>query len=257
MNSHEVMCSLVTKRSGTLGVASAAGRAATSGRHRSVTDSSFIQDKNHVLSIYSLLSSCKKSGTRIMKKILVINGHPNPESLNHALAEAYIKGARNTGAEVKYLIIADLKFNPDLHYGYRKRTELEPDLLNAWEQIKWADHMVWVHPTWWGGMPAIMKGFIDRLFLPGMAFRYRENSVWWDKLLSGKTGHIITSIDQPAIYYWLAFGRPSINQLKKSILQFCGVDPVRVTVVTNVRTATPEKIRQWIEKAEKLGSELK
>src|SRR5688572_23769632 len=116
-----------------------------------------------------------------MRKIVLINGHPNPASLNFALAAAYKNGAEGAGNEVKEIVIADLQFEPNLRYGYQKRMDLEADLLEAWEKILWADHLVWVHPVWWGGMPALMKGFIDRLFLPGMAFRYRPNSVWWDK----------------------------------------------------------------------------
>ena len=116
------------------------------------------------------------------KKILIINGHPFKESLNFALAEAYKKGAAESGAEIKEINIADLQFNPNLQYGYRKRTELEPDLLESWEKIKWAEHLVFVFPIWWGGMPAMLKGFFDRLFLPGFAFQYRENSVWRENL---------------------------------------------------------------------------
>ena len=151
-----------------------------------------------------------------MKKILIINGHPNPSSFNFGIAESYLKGAIASGAEVETITIAALNFNPNLQFGYQKRTELERDLLESWEKIKRADHLVWIHPVWWGGLPAITKGFIDRLFLPGMAFQYRENSVWWDKLLKGKTAHIITTLDQPGWYYRFSYGRPSVNQLKKS-----------------------------------------
>lgn len=192
-----------------------------------------------------------------MKKILVINGHPNPASLNHALADAYIKGATLSGAQVEYLVISELDFNPNLRHGYQQRMELEPDLLDAWEKIKWADHLVWIHPVWWGGLPAIMKGFIDRLFLPGMAFRYRENSVWWDKLLKGKSGHIITTMDQPGLYYYLVYGQPSINQLKKSTLQFCGINPVKVTRFGIVKTANLDNRQRWIAKAHQLGKECR
>lgn len=167
----------------------------------------------------------------MMKKILIINGHPNRDSFNVGLAEAYKKGAVHSGAEIQEITIADLEFNPNLQFGYQKRMELEPDLIKAWEIIQWADHLVWVHPVWWGGLPAITKGFIDRLFLPGLAFKYRENSVWWDKFLTGKTAHIITTLDQPSWYYRIFYGRPSINQLKKSTLEFCGVKPVKVTYI--------------------------
>lgn len=193
----------------------------------------------------------------IMKKIALINGHPNHESFNFVLAEAYKKGAENSGAEIKEIIIRDLDFNPNLQFGYQKRMDLEPDLLKAWEIIQWADHLVWVHPVWWGGLPAVTKGFIDRLFLPGLAFKYRENSVWWDKFLTGKTAHIITTIDQPGWYYRMFYGRPSINQLKKSTLEFCGVKPVKVTYIGIIKNSKEEQRQKWIEKVYSLGQKLK
>lgn len=189
-----------------------------------------------------------------MQKILIINGHPNRESFNFGLAAAYKEGALGAGAQVQEIVIADLHFNPNLQYGYQRRTEWELDLVTAWEKIQWADHLVWVHPVWWGGMPAIAKGFIDRVFLPGFTFRYRENSVWWDKLLKGKTGHIITTLDQPGWYYRLMFGRPSVNQLRKSTLEFCGVKPVRTSYFGVIRNSTTEQREKWLKRAHKLGS---
>lgn len=188
-----------------------------------------------------------------MKKILIINGHPNLSSFNFAIAESYLKGAIASGAEVDTITIAELKFNPNLQFGYHKRTELEADLLESWQKIQKADHLVWIHPVWWGGLPAITKGFIDRLFLPGMAFRYRENSVWWDKLLKGKTAHIITTMDQPSWYYILFYGRPSVNQLKKTTLEFCGVKPVKVTYVGIIKTAEASQREKWLQKVYNLG----
>lgn len=188
-----------------------------------------------------------------MKKILIINGHPNPFSFNFALAEAYKNGAIDSKAIVATITIADLNFNPNLKFGYQKRTELEPDLLESWEKIQKADHLVWIHPVWWGGLPAITKGFIDRLFLPGMAFQYRENSVWWDKLLKGKTAHIITTLDQPGWYYRLFFGRPSVNQLKKSTLEFCGIKPVKVSYVGIVKGSNEDQRKIWLNKIYNFG----
>lgn len=192
-----------------------------------------------------------------MKKILIINGHPNKASFNFGLANAYKAGALKSGAIVEEIIIAELNFNPNLAFGYQKRIELEPDLIAAWEKIKQADHLVWIHPVWWGGLPAITKGFIDRLFLPGMAFSYRENSVFWDKLLKGKSAHIITTLDQPGWYYWLMFGKPSVNQLKKSVLNFCGITPVKVTYIGIVKTANDTKRKKWLDSIYKLGVNLK
>lgn len=144
-----------------------------------------------------------------------------------------------------------------MQFGYQKRTQLEPDLLESWEKIKKADHLVWIHPVWWGGLPAITKGFIDRLFLPGMAFQYRENSVWWDKLLKGKTAHIITTLDQPSWYSRLFFGRPSVNQLKKSTLEFCGVKPVKVSYIGIVKGSEEKQRKKWLEKVYNFGLQHK
>jgi len=191
------------------------------------------------------------------KKILIINGHPNKDSFNFGIAEAYKAGAESSKAEIKEIIISELNFNPNLKYGYQKRTELEPDLVDSWEKIKWADHLVWVHPVWWGGLPALMKGFIDRLFLPNFAFAYRENSIFWDKLLKGKTAHIITTLDQPSWYYKFINGQPSTKQLKKNTLEFCGIKPVKVTYIGIIKNSEPKQREKWLEKIKKLGMNQK
>lgn len=191
-----------------------------------------------------------------MKNVLIINCHPNRDSFNFGLADAYKKGALSNGDALKEIVIADLQFSPNLQFGYQKRTELEPDLEAAWEKIQWADHLVWICPVWWGGLPAIAKGFIDRVFLPGRVFQYRENSPFWDRLLTGKTAHIITTLDQPSWYYWLVYGRPSVNQLKRSTLEFCGVKPVKVSYFGIVRKSTDETRKKWLEKAEQMGKRL-
>lgn len=93
-----------------------------------------------------------------LKRILLINGHPDQESFNYGLSEAHRNGAQKSNAQYKEIRIRDLDFNPNLAFAYRKRTELEPDLLKAQELIKWADHIVWVFPVWWGSVLVIMKG---------------------------------------------------------------------------------------------------
>ncbi|WP_128331523.1 NAD(P)H-dependent oxidoreductase [Apibacter sp. HY039] len=192
-----------------------------------------------------------------MKKILIINGHPSLNSLNSALAESYFKGAKESGADVELINIGELNFNPNLQNGYQKRMDWEPDLQHAWESIEKAEHLVWVHPVWWGGFPAIMKGFIDRVFLPGVAFQYRKNSVWWDKYLKGKTARIITTLDQPQWYYRLFYGNPSINQLKKSILAFCGIKRVKTTFIEFVKKSDLNQRKKWIQKIYTLGIKQK
>lgn len=192
-----------------------------------------------------------------MKKILIINGHPDNESFNFALVEAYKKGAISSGSEVKEIVVRDLDFNPNLQFGYRKRTVLEPHLIEAQQKIKWAEHIILVYPVWWGSIPAIMKGFFDRVFLPGFAFQKRENSIWWDKLLKNKSARIISTLDQPGWYYWLVYSQPSNNAIKKSTLNFCGITPVKVTNIGPLKLSKETYRENWLNKIEKLGQQNK
>ncbi|MEP3208550.1 MAG: NAD(P)H-dependent oxidoreductase [Maribacter sp.] len=186
-------------------------------------------------------------------KILLINGHPDKESYNYALASSYKKGALASGAEFREINIGELTFNPNLEFGYRKRTELEPDLLNAQESIQWAEHIVWVYPVWWGSVPAIMKGFLDRVLLPGFAFKKREGSVWWDKFITGKTSRIICTMDQPSWYYRWINGRPSHIAMKKLTMNFIGIKKVRITAIGPLRLSKNGFRLKWLKKVEKLG----
>lgn len=187
------------------------------------------------------------------KKILVINGHPDPESLCTALAKSYAAGAAANGGTCRILQLSQLSFDPVLHHGYRQRTELEPDLLSAQQAIREANHLVFVYPVWWGTYPALLKGFFDRVFLPGFAFKYRDNSPFWDKYLKGKSARLIATMDSPPWYNCLVYRNASQLSIKRAILNFCGVSPVKSTVFGPVKTASTARREAWLAKAEALG----
>jgi len=126
-------------------------------------------------------------------------------------------------------------------------------LLKAWDKTIAAEHIVIVMPIWWGGMPGIAKCFFDRLFLPGMAFKYRENSHWWDKLLTGKTAHIIVTMDTPSWYFKLVYSNAGIKQLKNNILGFCGIKVIKTTTISPIKNSTEEFRKNWLIKIENLA----
>ena len=192
-----------------------------------------------------------------MKKVVIINGHPDKESFNHALQKAYKTGALSAGNEVEEITLSEMEFSTNLRFGYRKRTDWEPDLLNTWNKIVQADHLVFIFPTWWGFMPALMKGFFDRIFLPGFAFEYQENSPFPKKLLKGKTAEIITTMDTPVWYYKWVLGNTGIKVLKNSILGFCGVKNRRTTYLSVVKTSEEKQRQKWLSKIEKLGTGIR
>ena len=187
------------------------------------------------------------------QKVLVINGHPDKKSFNYALSDAYLEGLEGSKADIELLNIADLDFNPNLKYGYRKISELEPDLLEAIDRIKQADHMVWILPMWWYGMPALMKGFIDRIFLPGFFFKYQKGNPFPKKLLKGKTARLIITADTVRWYDRWFMGSPLINQFKKGTLEFCGVKPVKVTYIAPIKDSSDTFRAKWLSKVQKLG----
>ncbi|MHA7057212.1 NAD(P)H-dependent oxidoreductase [Aquimarina sp. M1] len=192
-----------------------------------------------------------------MKQVLIINGHPDKDSFNYALSEAYLQGANKTNSVLHQINISDLDFNPDLKFGYRKRLVLEPDLIDAIDKIKKAHHIVWVFPIWWYSQPASMKGFIDRIFLPGITFQPIEGKAFPKKLLKGKSARLIITADTPKWYDIIIMKRPAINQLKKGTLQFCGINPVKITYIAPIKNSSSDFRAKWLKRISVLGSSLK
>ncbi len=190
------------------------------------------------------------------KNVLIINGHPDKNSFCTSLAEQYKKGA-DLSADCKLINLIDLNFSPVLEYGYRTRTDFEPDLQNMWDLISKANHLVFIYPNWWGTYPALLKGFIDRVFLPGFAFEYQNKSPFPKKLLTGKTARLIVTTDTPNWYYSLVYKKPGHNSMKKSILGFCGIKPVKISTIGPIKNSSKAQRIKWLDKVEKLGAQLR
>ncbi|NTU98375.1 MAG: NAD(P)H-dependent oxidoreductase [Chlorobiaceae bacterium] len=188
------------------------------------------------------------------KNILIILGHPDSESFCGAIASAYESGAKVSGRQVKRIDLGRLRFDPVLHKGYREIQPLEPDLLEAKEAVVQADHIVFAYPVWWGAPPALLKGFFDRLFLPGFAFRFDgAKSVSWQRLLSNRSARLLVTMDTPPWYYRLVYRMPGHNQMKRTILNFCGIHPVRISEFGPIRTSNTGQRRKWLDEASALG----
>lgn len=190
-----------------------------------------------------------------VRRILVLDGHPvaEPPTFCRSLARAYAEGAREAGHEVREIDLAALDFDPLLAHGFHRRQELEPDLKAAQEAILWCQHLVVVHPVWWGSLPARFKGFLDRAFLPGFAFRQHDTDPWWDKLLAGRSARVLYTTDQPDLFYRLVNGAPTRKMLGRTVLGFCGFKPVRFSAFAPVRGSSPLRRDAWLAEARELG----
>jgi putative NADPH-quinone reductase len=186
-------------------------------------------------------------------RTLIILGHPNSNSLCSSIADNYEKGAREKGGDVTRINLGDLSFNPNLKTGYKNNQNLEADLVEAQKLIKWSNHIVIIFPVWWGGVPALLKGFIDRTFLPGFAFKYRENSHLWDKLLAGRSARLIVTSDAPVWWLYLTYFHPAVNMMKKAVLEFCGVGPVEVTSFGTIRDSSKKRLEGILYKSFRAG----
>ena len=189
------------------------------------------------------------------KRILILLGHPAGDSFCNALADAYQAGAIAAGHTVERIDLHALAFDPILHAGYTRAQPLEPDLQAAQAAIARAEHLVFVYPLWWGGLPALLKGFLDRVLLPGFAFKYRDGSALWDRLLSGRSAHLLVTMDSPPWYYRWIDRMPGHRQMRRTILEFCGIRPVRISDFGPLRSADPARRQGWLAAAYRHGRE--
>lgn len=190
-----------------------------------------------------------------MKRILVINGNSKAGSLSEALAEAYARAASAAGHEVTLVHARELSFDPVFRAGYGGEQPLEPDLVRLQQQIREARHLVLVYPVWWGTVPALLKGLLDRVLLPGFAFRYRKGNPFPEQLLKGRSARLLVTMDTPPWYYRLVYRAPAHAMMKKTVLEFCGVSPVAISDFGPVLHASPEKRQQWLDLVSRLGAE--
>ncbi|BBU44737.1 NAD(P)H-dependent oxidoreductase [Pseudomonas monteilii] len=187
------------------------------------------------------------------KRVLVVLGHPSGESFCAALTESYVEAARTAGHDVRVLRLDTLSFDPVLRSGYRQAQPLEPDLLRAQADITWAEHLAFIYPIWWGGIPALMKGFFDRVFLPGFAFRYRAGKAFPEQLLKGRTAHLLVTMDTPPWYYRWVYRMPGLHQVRKTTLQFCGIRPLRTLMFGPLLGSSARRRETWLQQARSIA----
>lgn len=188
--------------------------------------------------------------------VLVILGHPRNNSLCGELADAYAEGARAAGTQVRRLDLASLNFDPNVHTISPNEQPFENDIAKARELILWAEHLVFVYPTWWGTMPALLKGFLDRVLTPGFAFNHCEGGIGYQGLLNGRSAQLITTMDTPPLIYRLLYRQPGKNAMARATLGFCGVRPVRFTACGSVKDSNRQQRQQWLVRARYQGRAL-
>ena len=106
--------------------------------------------------------------------------------------------------------LRDLQFDLVLRGGYHSAKPLEPDIIRQQELIQWCEHLVVVSPNWWWSAPALLKGYIDRVFLPGFAMRYHRRFPYVHPLLTGRSARVLYTQNSPWLAGWI-FRRDLFN----------------------------------------------
>ena len=188
-------------------------------------------------------------------RCLLILAHPRRDSLCGALFDACADGAREAGVECRELILSEMRFDPDVRTVSPEQQPLEPDLVSAQRDIEWAEHLVFVYPTWWGTFPALLKGFLDRVMTPGFAFRHVAHGKW-DKLLSGRSADLITTMDTPPLIYRFVYRAPGRQALARATLGYCGLRTARIEAFGPVVASSAGVRSRWLDRARASGARL-
>jgi putative NADPH-quinone reductase len=191
-----------------------------------------------------------------MKKALVVLCHPNRSGFNHAIAESAVKELKKDH-EVEFVDLYRASFDPILPYEeIPRKFSFDETVLNYYDAVQSSDTFVFVHPDWWGGPPALLKGFIDRVFRPGVTYEYEGNEFLSKKkleLLSGKKAFVFTTTDYPepeGLY-------PPAEIWKTNVFSYCGIKDSAIYTFFETYHSTFEARHAWIDSiGEKIRREL-
>ncbi len=198
-------------------------------------------------------SAARLAYSTAMPTLTVLTTHPFPDSFTVALARAYTAGALSAGTSVLEFQVDALAFDPVLRAGHRAIPEDEPDLRRVREALEQSSHVAWFFPTWWAGPPAVLKGLVDRLFLPGWAFRY-EGGPLPRGLMAGRSTRWVATMDSPSWWYRWVHRDAIGSSLGRGTLSFVGFSPVQSTLVTGVRKLDARARARWLARMEVQGA---
>jgi len=183
-------------------------------------------------------------------KVLVIYAHPNPKSFTHAVLEHIREGLAQGPHEVETVDLYEERFDPVLVVNeHRRRRDLaqDPYTERYRKLLVDADHLVFVYPVWWHSMPAILRGWIERTFVSGVAYSFQgraKGRLLPEGLLRGKSAWCVYTLDAPKLVSWLD---PGWLSLKYSIFWYCGLRNIRRYYLPGVKRSTPEERQAWLD----------
>lgn len=188
------------------------------------------------------------------RRILIIQGHPDHRAphLAHALADAYASGAQLDGHEVRQICVAQLDLSLLHSQEEWARKPVPSALVAVQDELRWAQHLVFFFPLWMGEMPAMLKGFLEQVArpdlggLPGPEWRGSPG-------LKGRSARLVVTMSMPALFYRGFYGGHGLRSMRRSVLGFMGIAPVRQTLIGRVGTISPHRFEGLVHQMQSLG----
>lgn len=192
-------------------------------------------------------------------RVMVILAHPNQSSFNAALVSALVAGLEEAGHEPDVADLCAEGFNPVM-----AANELETlgtgdsleDVRSYQKRLLAAQGLAFVFPVWWFGLPAVLKGFVDRVFQENFAFRFGPGGMPEGLLPAHKALVLNTAGTGPRLYKTFGFGKPMVKTFDEWTLKVCGLRHVRRVTFHEVVTCADEVRRGYLDEARQLGREF-
>lgn len=181
--------------------------------------------------------------------VLVVYCHSNPKSFTRAVLDEALEGLRETDCAVELVDLYAERFDPVLVVDetHRRRDLDKVESTQKYrDQLARCDAVVFVYPVWWGGFPAMLKGYIDRVFVSGLAYSFRgrpADAVLPDGLMRGKQAHFFYTLDSPSL---VALVDPGWFSNYFTVFRYCGFSVVRRYYLARLKRTSPEQRARWL-----------
>jgi len=183
--------------------------------------------------------------------VLLILAHPKPGSFNHAIARAAIRTLQQNGHQTVFHDLYQESFNPILGFEeIPKEAPLDSIIQRHCQEIASAEGIIVVHPNWWGMPPAILKGWVDRIIRPGLAYEFLEGDSGEGVprgLLRIRQAIVINTANTDSRREQISFGDPLETIWKNCIFGLCGVEKFHRRTFSVVVSSTQEERRAWLD----------
>ena len=195
------------------------------------------------------------SAAKTPRRILLVNGHPDPrpDRLCSALASAYAEGASAAGHVVRRVEVGALDLRP---VGSQAdfMAEASPVVAELQQALRDSDHLVLIYPLWLGAPPAAFKAFLEQVFRYGVALSAPGTGKGLKGLLVGRSARVIVTMGMPAFIFRLVFFSHGLKCVSRGVLWISGFRPIRETALGPAEGRDPGQRLQWLAQMRRLGA---